>query len=321
MIKEGMAGAKDWAKKNVNSGTVRNVGIGAGALIAGAGVYRAGGSGKRKVKSDEKFRNRVYRDFRNDTASIRKQHEKKLALTALSAREELDSIMFMSGAAIAGGAVAGAALGGLALWSQRRRDNRIIKRVSDNINQSQQGKQFSAQEELDLITFSKASEMKAKAMEALEALKTKAGGLKKGAAEKFERAKAGAKEWGKESEEYIRHNPSKAVGIAAGTGFLTGVVARKPAKEKKLSSREELNLILFGGDPRPRNSLGMFSGGGEGGPNPQSMQITYQPQVVQQGAQQASMAGVPEVQQGQQPMPPQPPQQDPQQKPKKIVKR
>lgn len=96
---------------------------------------------------------------------------------------------------------------------------------------------------------------------------------------------------------------------------------REKQPTQQLSARAELNLILFGEDPRPRNALGMFSGGGEGGPNPQSMQITYQPQVVQQGAQQASMAGVPEVQQGQQPMPPQPPQQDPQQKPKKIVKR
>jgi DNA-binding ferritin-like protein len=43
----------------------------------------------------------------------------------------------------------------------------------------------------------------------------------------------------------------------------------------QLSARDQLNTILMGVDPRPRNPLGEFSGAEEGQPNPQHMKITY----------------------------------------------
>ena len=43
----------------------------------------------------------------------------------------------------------------------------------------------------------------------------------------------------------------------------------------KLGARQQLDLILMGVDPRPRNPLGEFSGAEEGQPNPNHMKITY----------------------------------------------
>jgi hypothetical protein len=94
-----------------------------------------------------------------------------------------------------------------------------------------------------------------------------------------------------------------AAGMLAG-GALAASSFKK--KEKQLSARDELSAILFE-DPRPRNALGMFSGGGDGGPNPQSMAITYQPAQPQMQ---------PPMEEG---LPPE--EQQAQQKPKKIVKR
>jgi DNA-binding ferritin-like protein len=45
--------------------------------------------------------------------------------------------------------------------------------------------------------------------------------------------------------------------------------------QNSLSARDQLNTILMGVDPRPRNPLGEFSGAEEGQPNPQHMKIVY----------------------------------------------
>lgn len=43
-----------------------------------------------------------------------------------------------------------------------------------------------------------------------------------------------------------------------------------------LSARDRFNTILFGPDPRPRNSLGEFGGAEPGAPNPGAMRMAYQ---------------------------------------------
>jgi hypothetical protein len=52
-------------------------------------------------------------------------------------------------------------------------------------------------------------------------------------------------------------------------------------KFRSMSAREELGTILFNGvaDPRPRNTLGMFSDAEQLGPNPEAMAITYKRQI------------------------------------------
>lgn len=47
------------------------------------------------------------------------------------------------------------------------------------------------------------------------------------------------------------------------------------ADKQQLSARDQLNTILMGVDPRPRNPLGEFSGAEEGAPDPHKMKITY----------------------------------------------
>jgi hypothetical protein len=51
--------------------------------------------------------------------------------------------------------------------------------------------------------------------------------------------------------------------------------AAKGSSGYGLSARDQLNTILMGVDPRPRNPLGEFSGAEEGQPNPQHMKIVY----------------------------------------------
>jgi hypothetical protein len=71
--------------------------------------------------------------------------------------------------------------------------------------------------------------------------------------------------------------------IARKLGRVAGRIGKWRATLGPFSARDELNLILFA-DPRPRNSLGMFSGGGmEGMPSSQAMKITYDPRRLQAG--------------------------------------
>lgn len=52
-------------------------------------------------------------------------------------------------------------------------------------------------------------------------------------------------------------------------------IRRHRAAPRELSARDQLNTILMGVDPRPRNPLGEFSGAEEGAPDPHKMKITY----------------------------------------------
>lgn len=315
MIKEGMAGAGDWAKKNVSSRTVRNVGIGAGALLAGAGIYRAGGSGHRKVKSDEKFRNRAYRDFRSDVARIRKQNEKRIALTA---RDELHSIIEFrikpsityhdveqqihsrkarvhrekSNEYLAGAGLATGAAGTIAAVPE--------------LSQFLEGKISRAGSAISKVSLLKSIGNKLERNPRAALLGTLAvAPVAFGGAALAHRV-AG---WSNDSKANKAQKRAQAVRMER----FKKLQDSHPVGTK-FSAREELGLILFGGDPRPRNSLGMFSGGADGGPNPGSMQITYQPQVAQQGLAEASQAPLPEYADGE--ALPQPPVQK-----RKIVKR
>jgi hypothetical protein len=87
VLKEGMSGVGDWFKKGGgNPRLVRDVGIGGGALLAGAGVYRASGAQDRRNNRDNKFRDRVYRD-------ALMAHRAKQKQIAMSARDELKDII------------------------------------------------------------------------------------------------------------------------------------------------------------------------------------------------------------------------------------
>jgi hypothetical protein len=63
---------------------------------------------------------------------------------------------------------------------------------------------------------------------------------------------------------------------ATGIGMAHTQHLHNKSQQKRFSARDELSTILFN-DPRPRNSLGMFSGGMDLGPNPQNMKIVYDP--------------------------------------------
>lgn len=52
-------------------------------------------------------------------------------------------------------------------------------------------------------------------------------------------------------------------------------IAARHREEKSMSARDQLNNIIQFMDPRPRNTLGEFSGNEEGGPSAAAMQITY----------------------------------------------
>jgi hypothetical protein len=84
ILKEGSAGIGDWSRKTITSTGIKNAGIGAGTLLAGAGIYKASGAADRKRKSDAKFRDRVYSD------ALAYRDRKPITM---SAREELDEII------------------------------------------------------------------------------------------------------------------------------------------------------------------------------------------------------------------------------------
>lgn len=89
-----------------------------------------------------------------------------------------------------------------------------------------------------------------------------------------------------------RASSKKAIAIGVPSGIAVGAagttIASRKKKETELSSRATLDTILFA-DPRPRDSMGMFSGS-QGGPNPNAMKVTYDPRVVKSTS--GSIAGL-----------------------------
>lgn len=335
-------------RKTISSKDVKNIGIGTGALLAGAGVYRAGGSGKRQHRAELMMSSKEVLDsiieFRLKPSIT--YHDVEQQIQSRKARVHREkSNEYLGAAGLATGAAGTIAAvpelsrfleGNISRAGSSISKVSALKSVGEKLARNPRtallgtlavapvalGGAALAHRVAGWSNDSKANKAQKRAqavrMERFKKLQDSAPAGTKFSA----RAELDEILFAKKGGDYPRHWSQKKITKKRGH--------KEPDKEPdsdsddkktmKCSARAELSQILFE-DPRPRNALGMFSGGGEGGPNPQSMQITYQPQVVQQGAQQASMAAQPQQEQGQQPMPPQPQQQDSQQKPKKIVKR
>jgi len=93
--------------------------------------------------------------------------------------------------------------------------------------------------------------------------------------------------FGDAAQRFYERHPKKVSGAASALGATAGIASyyglyrlykhlKKPKENQQaLSARDQLDTILFGTDPRPRNNLGMFSQDGEQGPNPNAVHEVY----------------------------------------------